>query len=253
MMGVELLNRLAQASEEAGRAILSVYASDFTVEKKGDDSPVTEADEAAERILLAALANITPDIPVISEEATAKGKAPDFGTGRFWLVDPLDGTKEFVKRSGEFTVNVGLIENQKPVLGVVHLPVLGLTYVGGPQGAFRSETSGPLRRISTRDVPKEGLTVLASRSHGDSKRLETFLTGRKVAAIGNSGSSLKFCRVAEGLADVYPRFGPTSEWDTAAGHAILAAAGGRVEQFDGSPLLYAKPSLLNPDFVAWGK
>ncbi|MBI4970205.1 MAG: 3'(2'),5'-bisphosphate nucleotidase CysQ [Rhodospirillales bacterium] len=249
----DLLESLIATALEAGRAAMAVYQSDFAVSHKDDRSPVTAADVAAERIILAALARLTPDLPVIAEEATAGGQKPDFGRGRFWLVDPLDGTKEFVARSGQFTVNIGLVEQGRPVLGVVHAPAVAETFAGGPQGAFRVGTDGQRQPIACRLPPPEGLTVLSSRSHGDPLRLDKYLAGRKVAALSRSGSSLKFCRVAEGAADLYPRFGPTSEWDTAAGHAILVAAGGSVETLDGQPLGYGKPSLVNPDFVAWGK
>jgi 3'(2'), 5'-bisphosphate nucleotidase len=249
----DLLDTLIATAREAGRAAMVIYQSDFAVTHKDDRSPVTEADVAAERVILAALAKLTPDIPTISEEATAGGKTPDFGQGRFWLVDPLDGTKEFVARTGQFTVNIGLIEHGRPILGVVHAPAVDETFAGGASTAFRLEPDSRKRPIACRVPPPEGLTVLSSRSHGDPQRLDAFLAGRKVAGLARSGSSLKFCRVAEGAADLYPRFGPTHEWDTAAGHAVLLAAGGTVETLDGQPLRYGKPSLVNPEFVAWGR
>ena len=248
-----LLDAVTATARRAGDLILTIYHGDFAVTAKADASPVTEADERAELMILAELAELTPDIPVVSEEAAAAGRIPEFGA-RFWLVDPLDGTKEFVKRNGEFTVNIALIENGVPVLGVVHAPALGRTYAGaGPGTATLAEAGGAARAIQARPVPEEGLTVVASRSHGDTPTLDAFLAGRKVARLTGAGSSLKFCLVAAGEADVYPRFGRTMEWDTAAGHAVLAAAGGRVTDTAGHPLAYGKPGLDNPHFVAWGR
>ena len=246
-----LLEGLTPIARAAGTAILEVYATDFAVESKSDDSPVTEADHRAEAVILPALARLTPGIPIISEEAAASGVVPTVDA-RFWLVDPLDGTKEFIKRNGEFTVNIALIEHGLPVLGVVFAPALDRLYAGARDvGAFIEDKSGR-RPIACRPVPPEGLTVVASRSHGDTQALDRFLAGRKVAAQKNAGSSLKFCLVAAGEADLYPRFGRTMEWDTAAGHAVLAAAGGRVMTLEGADLRYAKPEFENPHFVAQG-
>jgi 3'(2'), 5'-bisphosphate nucleotidase len=247
-----LLDRLLPIARAAGDAILQVYATDFQVRGKADESPVTAADERAEAVILPALAELTPEVPVVSEEAVAAGRIPRVGE-RFWLVDPLDGTKEFIKRNGEFTVNIGLIERGAPVLGVVLAPALDRLYAGAAKhGAYR-EDAARRQRIECRVAPSAGLTVVASRSHGDTEALERFLAGRKVAAQTNAGSSLKFCLIAAGEADLYPRFGRTMEWDTAAGHAVLAAAGGRVTTLDGNELRYGKPGFENPHFVAQGR
>jgi 3'(2'), 5'-bisphosphate nucleotidase len=247
-----LLERLLPIARAGGDAILQVYATDFEVRGKADDSPVTAADERAEAVILPALADLTPEIPVVSEEAVAAGRIPRVGE-RFWLVDPLDGTKEFIRRNGEFTVNIGLIERGAPVLGVVLAPALGRLYAGAAgHGAYR-EDAGGRKPIACRVASPTGLTVVASRSHGDTAALERFLAGRKVAAQTNAGSSLKFCLIAAGEADLYPRLGRTMEWDTAAGHAVLAAAGGRVTTLEGTDLQYGKPGFENPHFVAQGR
>lgn len=235
----------------AGRVIMQIYGSDFDVQRKNDDSPVTDADEKAESLITAALQRISPDLPIIAEEAVAAGRIPDEGD-RFWLVDPLDGTREFIKRNGEFTVNVALIERGEPVIGIVHAPALGQLYAGqAGAGAYLHDSNGR-RPISVRTPPAQGLTVVASRSHGNPAALDAFLAGRRVAASMTAGSSLKLCLVACGQADLYPRLGRTMEWDVAAGHAVLAAAGGRVTDIDGAELRYGKPGFENPHFVAWG-
>ncbi|MCB1894240.1 MAG: 3'(2'),5'-bisphosphate nucleotidase CysQ [Zoogloeaceae bacterium] len=246
-----LLDELIPVVRAAGDVVMSVYATDFAVRGKDDASPVTEADERAEALIVPALARILPDVPVVAEEAVAAGQVPEIGT-RFWLVDPLDGTKEFINRNGEFTVNVALIEAGEPVLGVVLAPALGRLYAGArDRGAFIEDAEGR-RPIRVREAPEEGLTVVASRSHGDAEALARFLEGRRVAETRNAGSSLKICLVASGEADVYPRLGRTMEWDIAAGHAVLSAAGGRLVALDGSPLSYGKPGFDNPHFSAWG-
>lgn len=243
------------AARDAAVAIMAVYATDFEVRGKDDASPVTAADEAAEAVILAALARCAPDIPAVSEEAAARGDIPRTGE-RFWLVDPLDGTKEFISRNGEFTVNIALIEQGRPVMGVVLAPALDRLYAGRllPGGGAEAfvEARGARRAIRCRAVPQEGLTVVSSRSHGDAVALDTFLAGRRVAHSVNAGSSLKLCLVAAGEADLYPRLGRTMEWDIAAGHAVLRAAGGEVRTLDGQPLRYGKPGLDNPHFVASG-
>lgn len=247
-----MLEELITLVRAAGRVVMDVYATDFNVRGKDDASPVTEADERAEAVILAGLARLTPDVPVVAEEAVAAGRIPAIGR-RFWLVDPLDGTKEFIKRNGEFTVNVALVEDGKPVLGVVQAPAIGELYAGAEGLGALIETAEGRRPIMCRTVPEVGLTVLASRSHGDAAALDTFLAGRKVASIAGAGSSLKLCRIAAGAADLYPRLGRTMEWDIAAGHAVLAAAGGAVETLDGAPLRYGKPGFDNPHFVARGR
>jgi 3'(2'), 5'-bisphosphate nucleotidase len=227
------------------------YRTDFAVRGKDDASPVTEADERAEALIVPALETLLPGVPVVAEEAVAAGRLPALGR-RFWLVDPLDGTKEFINRNGEFTVNIALIEHGMPVLGTCFAPALGRLFSGiAGAGAWLEDEAGE-RAIACRATPPEGLTVVASRSHGDAAALDAFLAGRRVASLRNAGSSLKICLVAAGEADVYPRLGRTMEWDIAAGHAVLVAAGGRIEQLDGTPLTYAKPDFANPHFVAWG-
>lgn len=247
----ELLEALVPIVREAGELVMQVYATDFDVENKRDASPVTEADQRAEVLITAALARLAPEIPVVGEEAASEGAAPDVGAV-FWLVDPLDGTKEFISRNGEFTVNIALIDHGEAVLGVVLAPALDRLYAGAVGQGSWVEQEGRRSVITCRAVPDEGLTVVASRSHGDAAALDAFLQGRRVARTTNAGSSLKLCLVASGEADVYPRLGRTMEWDIAAGHAVLRAAGGSVERIDGGPLTYGKPGFENPHFVAWG-
>ncbi len=255
MTDAELLESVTQIARQAGDVILQIYATDFSVRGKGDTSPVTEADERAEAVILAALAALTPDTPVVAEESVAAGQMPDIGRpgSRFWLVDPLDGTKEFISRNGEFTVNIALIEGGQPVLGVVLAPALGRLFAGSRStGAWVQDQAGR-RNIRCRTVPEAGATVVASRSHGDAAALDRFLADRKVAHLVSAGSSLKLCLVASGEADLYPRLGRTMEWDIAAGHAVLAAAGGSVRRIDdGHALSYGKPGFDNPHFVAAG-
>jgi 3'(2'), 5'-bisphosphate nucleotidase len=251
-----LLAGAVEAARRAGEVVMAVYATDFAVRGKDDASPVTEADERAEALIVPALQALTPDVPVVAEEAVAAGRVPAVG-GRFWLVDPLDGTKEFVGRNGEFTVNIARIESGMPVLGVVLAPALGAQgrlFAGARgHGAWVEDAGagGGRRGIAVRAVPAAGLTVVASRSHGDAAALEGLLAGRRVAQVVSAGSSLKLCLVAAGEADLYPRHGRTMEWDIAAGHAVLAAAGGQVLRLDdGTPLRYGKPGFENPHFVA---
>ena len=246
-----LLALAAELAEQAGAAILAVRARGFDVQRKADASPVTEADHAAEAIILAGLRAATPDIPVVAEEEMSAGHVVEAGYA-FWLVDPLDGTREFAAGRDEFTVNIALVRDGRPVLGVVGVPATGEMFLGiVGQGASKRDHTGR-HRIAARKAPPEGLTVLASRSHGNATALDDFLRGRKVAQIANYGSSLKFCRMAEGLADLYPRHGRTMEWDTAAAQAVLEAAGGAVLRMDGTPLRYGKPGWENPHFYATG-
>ena len=238
-------------AREAGAAIMEVYSKEIEVRGKADSSPVTEADERAEAIITRALLRLTPEVPVVAEEAVAAGATPEVGAW-FWLVDPLDGTKEFISRNGEFTVNIALIHQGRPVFGVVLAPALDRLFVGAAgQGAF-AEERGTRRPIRCREVPASGLVVVASRSHGDAEALDRFLGGRLVATTINAGSSLKLCLVAAGEADLYPRLGRTMEWDIAAGHAVLSAAGGRIRTLAGDPLTYGKPGFDNPHFAAEG-
>ena len=245
------LDQLVPVMRDAGEAVLEVYASDFQVETKDDQSPVTAADERAERLITRALETLTPTVPVVAEEASAAGKVVA-AAPRFWLVDPLDGTREFVNRNGEFTVNIALVDQGKPVLGLVLLPVSGRLYGGATGLGSWVEEGGVRRTIRCRRAPPQGVTVVASRSHGDEAAMREYLADMPVREIVFAGSSLKLCLVADGIADVYPRFGRTMEWDIAAGQAVLEAAGGRVLCLDGSPLRYGKPGFENPDFVAWG-
>ena len=246
-----LLAAVVVIARAAADVILEVYATDFTVRGKEDASPVTEADERAEAVILAGLQALAPEVTVVAEEAVAAGANPVVGEW-FWLVDPLDGTKEFISRNGEFTVNIALVHDGVPVLGVVLAPALGRLFVGvHGQGAWLEDGAGR-RPIHCRAVPAEGLTVVASRSHGDAVALDAFLAGRKVADTTNAGSSLKLCLVAAGEADLYPRLGRTMEWDIAAGHAVLLAAGGQVSDLAGKPLHYGKPGFDNPHFAASG-
>ncbi len=247
-----LLAELTPLIRAAGALVMGVYATDFQVEIKGDESPVTVADQRAEKVIFAGLKRIAPDIPVVGEEAASAGDIPDV-SNRFWLVDPIDGTKEFINRNGEFTVNIALIDHGVPVLGLVLAPALDTLYTGAAGAGAWVEVGGERRSICARSEPADGLTVVGSRHHGNDAAVDAFLAGRRVAAHRMVGSSLKLCLLAEGLADVYPRFGRTMEWDTAAGDAVLRAAGGAVLTLAGDLLAYAKPGFENPDFAAWGE
>ena len=244
---------------KAGAEIMRIYAGDVAVTTKSDASPVTEADERAERIILEGLKAIAPDIPVVAEEEAAAGRLPDIAD-TFFLVDPLDGTKEFISKNGEFTVNIALIEDGVPVYGAVYAPALGRIFWGGGAHAFAGDVKDGkvvnVTPIRVRRVPAGGLTAIGSRSHGGDAT-QDYLKAFTVAEFVAAGSSLKFCRLAEGAADIYPRMGRTMEWDTAAGDAVLRAAGGRVETVDGKPLPYGKrvqadAPFANPHFVAFG-
>ncbi|HEX9853473.1 MAG TPA: 3'(2'),5'-bisphosphate nucleotidase CysQ [Woeseiaceae bacterium] len=248
-----LIEPVVSLSIEAGKAILAVYETDFDVERKADTSPLTQADMASNCCIVNKLASVTPDVPIITEEAGL----PDFELRRqwrrYWLIDPLDGTKEFVNRNGEFTVNIALIEDGRPVLGVVHVPVQGKTYVGcAGSGAEVREAGKASRQIRVAAKTAVPARVVGSRSHRGSS-LDAFLDGLGEYEMLPMGSSLKFCVVAEGRADVYPRLGPTSEWDTAAAQAVVEQAGGAVLELDGKPLIYNnKSDILNPHFVVVG-
>jgi 3'(2'), 5'-bisphosphate nucleotidase len=248
---LSLLPELKRVAEEAGRETMRFYDAPEAV-WKADGSPVTAADHAAEAVILPVIRALTPDIPVISEEEAAAGISPEIRGSRFWLVDPLDGTKEFIKRNGEFTVNIALIENGAPVLGVVHSPVTGDTYAAAGPGTATLTVAGVEHKIAVRQPPAEGLTVVASRSHGGGPELDALLADLKVAELRSAGSSIKLCLVARGEADFYPRLAPTMEWDIAAGHAVLLGAGGRVELVDGGVFRYGKPDFRNPHFLAYG-
>jgi 3'(2'), 5'-bisphosphate nucleotidase len=245
-----LLPDLITITQQAGKAILEVYGQDFSVIHKDDDSPLTQADLASHVIIRDALAALTPEIPLLSEESAGIDFQIRSGWQQYWLVDPLDGTREFVNRNGEFTVNIALILNHKPVCGVVHVPVSGVSYTGiAGSGALRHEPGHSPARISVRKPCASPAIIVGSRSHANPELLQ------HLAAIGDyelvsMGSSLKFCLLAEGKADFYPRLGPTSEWDTAAAHAVVDAAGGRIIKLNGEPLEYNREeSLLNPEFL----
>ena len=247
-----LLDVALQAALAGGEAAMRVYADPFEVTHKDDKTPVTEADLASERVIVDMLTQACPDIPVVSEETV-----PEAGfsspAARFWCVDPLDGTREFVAKNGEFAVLVALIEHGRPVLGVVHGPAAGVTYAAyGPGTAIRRLNGSEFTPIRARAPSTEGVVVVHSRSHENSRRLAEYFEGKSVLARNQCGSALKFGVLAAGDADFYPRFGTTMEWDTAAGQAVLEAAGGHVLGLDGAPLSYGKPGLKNDGFLAWG-
>jgi len=237
---------LAEIAAEAGVVVMRHYKSGSQPRFKSDHSPVTDADEEAERLILAALAKAFPGVPVVAEEEAAAGRVAEVGS-RFFLVDPLDGTKEFISGNGEFTVNIAEVENGVPVAGAVFAPAVNRMFFGGAQGAFENG-----KAIAARSAPKDGLVAVGSRSHADAATAE-FLERWTVKNSVRVGSSLKFCLVAAGEADIYARGGPTMEWDTAAGQAVLLAAGGRVETWQGEVLGYGKPGFKNPAFVAYGR
>jgi 3'(2'), 5'-bisphosphate nucleotidase len=246
----QLAPAILALARQAEAAVMAVYATPFEQRAKQDASPVTDADEQAEAIILAGLKTLTPDIPVVAEEQAARGETPDIAGKSFWLVDPLDGTREFVDRNGEFTVNIALIDHGVPVLGVVAAPALGLAWLGHGGGAWRYEGDRGTA-IRARLVPSRGAHVLVSRNHID-REVAGWVAQQPDATRQTVGSSLKFCRIAEGAADLYPRFASISEWDTAAGQAVLEAAGGAVVTWQGERLLYGKPGFRNPGYLARG-
>ncbi len=247
-----LLELAARLAGEAAAAIMAVRARGFAVESKPDDTPVTEADRAAEAIIVSGLRSATPQIPVVAEEEVAAGRAVSPGR-MFWLVDPLDGTREFAAGRPEFAVNVGLVVAGAAVLGAVALPASGEVFGGiVGHGAWKQDRAGR-RSISTRIVPREGPLVLGSRHFADDPRIAAFAAAHQAQGLVNLGSALKFCRVAEGAADLYPRFGRTMEWDTAAPQAIVEAAGGKVPAAGGAAHRYAKPRWEHPDFGCRGR
>ena len=250
-----LLPRVVALVDEAAAVVMDHYQGDVAVARKADASPVTAADEAAERVLAEGLRALTPEFAVVAEEERARGASPEpDAVGEFfWLVDPLDGTKEFIKQNGEFTLTVGLIQAGRPILGVVAAPAIGKLWTGAAGHGASLREGVAVRAIAARTVPATGPVAMVSRSHGTPEE-EDFLAAEGTAERSMAGSSLKFCRIAEGAADLYPRFGRTMEWDTAAAHAVLAAAGGRVTTRDGLPLGYAKPDFANDHgFVARGR
>lgn len=235
---------------------MQVYAGTIDVENKSDNSPLTQADLTAHRIIEAGLKQLTPDIPVLSEESADIPYTTRSQWQRYWLVDPLDGTREFIKRNGEFTVNIALIEGSKATVGVVYAPAMGLLYYADENGAYKQQDGHPAIAIKARELNPEDITIAGSRSHADA-RLQQFVENieKKLSPVKliPMGSSLKICMVAEGAADLYPRLGLTSEWDTAAAQCVLERAGGSLQDTQGKPLLYnRKESLLNPEFFAGG-
>ncbi len=252
MNDAELIALAASLALDAAAAILAVRRQGFDVVRKEDRSPVTAADHAAEAIIVAGLRKAAPDIPVIAEEEVAAGRITQ-PTAEYWLVDPLDGTREFAAGNDEFAVNIGLVRDGRPALGVVAIPASGELFGGIVGHGAWKRAGGREVAIGARQPPEEGLTVLASRYHGSSTRLDDFLQGRRVAKLINFGSSVKFCRLAEGIADLYPRFGRTMEWDTCAPQAVLEAAGGTVRTMEGEELRYGKPGWENPHFVCTGR
>jgi 3'(2'), 5'-bisphosphate nucleotidase len=248
-----LLALAFELAARAGETILAVRARGFHTMHKADASPVTVADQQAELLIVAGLRAATPDVPVVAEEEVAAGYKPPSGAG-FWCVDPLDGTREFTAGRDDFAVCIGLVRNGRPVLGVVAAPAKGVVYGGiVGRGAVKRSATGE-QPIAARQPSAEGIAVVASRYHGKDARMEPFLARRHVASMVNIGSALKFCLVAEGLADLYPRFGTTMEWDTCAAQAVLEAAGGSVRVVEGDQVLgYGKPGWVNPHFYATGR
>ncbi|UCG72239.1 MAG: 3'(2'),5'-bisphosphate nucleotidase CysQ [Chromatiales bacterium] len=249
----DLLDPVVQIARDAGREILEIYESaDFGVETKDDHSPLTAADRASHLLIVRELQALTPDIPVMSEESAAIPFEERAGWSEFWLVDPLDGTKEFIKRNGEFTVNIALIRDHDPVLGVVHVPARDEDYYGARgHGAFLRRAGGAAEAITARAESADPVRVVGSRSHRGAS-LEAFLDRVGPHEMVPMGSSLKICLVASGAADVYPRLGPTSEWDTAAAQAVVECAGGRVVDLEGRPIRYnTRAEVLNPYFLVY--
>jgi len=247
------LTALCQIARDAGAEILSIYHSDFDFEAKGDGSPLTLADKNAHTLIEKQLQSLTPDIPVLSEESFEEVGDARLAWPLYWLVDPLDGTKEFIKRNGEFTVNIALIDKGKPVIGVVYAPVREeLYFAQAGKGAFKQETNNAPLAIQCRALTSTSIKIVASRSH-ISEEVQQFVAAMKnraeIVELISLGSSLKLCLVASGEADFYPRLGLTSEWDTAAAQCVVEAAGGQVLDCQGMPLRYSKKDILNPWFV----
>jgi 3'(2'), 5'-bisphosphate nucleotidase len=250
---LDLARELIPLVKAAGEIELKYYRAGAVVSAKADGSPVTLADQEAEALIIQALGQIVPGIPVVGEESVAAGHIPDISCGEFFLVDALDGTKEFISGGGDFTVNIALMQKFMPVMGIIYAPVSGALYIGAGDEAYIVAADGKETRLNVRVEPDEGMTVVASRRHDNDARIMNFLKPRKVNNLIKRSSSLKFCAVAAGEADIYPRLGNTSEWDTAAGEAILNAAGGRVTTLEGGPMIYGKAdrNFLNPAFVAF--
>jgi len=252
---MELLNAVVTLAKQAGNEVLTIYRQEnlVIIRTKIDKSPLTEADLLAHRVITTGLKQLTPKLPILSEESTVPSFAERQQWQRYWLIDPMDGTQEFLKRTDDFTINIALIDNHKPVLGVVYAPALDCCYFASvEQGAFKQVDAQPFQAIRVRPRPTEAFTVVASRRHG-LPALETFLQRLGAHTIVQRGSALKCCLVAEGVADIYPRLSPTSEWDTAAAQCVLEQAGGTVIDSAGKPLRYNdKDSIENPSFLAVG-
>ncbi|WP_339799021.1 3'(2'),5'-bisphosphate nucleotidase CysQ [uncultured Marinobacter sp.] len=246
-----LINDVLAIADTAGKQVMEIYQTDFEVHTKEDSSPITAADMASHHVIVDGLTALTTDIPILSEESANAPWAQRRNWSRFWLVDPIDGTKDFTNRTGEFTVNIALIENGEPLLGVVTAPALNEAYWGiVGEGAWKRDPDGNIRQLTVTEPPAEK-RVVASKNHLNDETRE-FIEALGAHVLVQAGSSLKFCRIAEGAADIYPRLGPTCEWDTGAAHAVLTAAGGKITQMDGTPLVYGKEDVLNPFFVASG-
>ncbi|WP_026480056.1 3'(2'),5'-bisphosphate nucleotidase CysQ [Ahrensia sp. 13_GOM-1096m] len=244
------LKNLIATVRDAGRKAMEIYDLNIDVAYKADHSPVTEADLAVDAILTKGIADQFPACPMVTEEQ-ADTHNLDIGSGRFFLVDPIDGTKEFIKKTGEFTINIGLIENGVPTAGIVYAPALGRLFIADTDGScYELDENDQRKDLRVRDCTDDSaLIAVASRSH-NTPETQDFLDKNKISECVSAGSSLKFCVLAAGEADIYPRFGPTMEWDTAAGHAVLSGAGGQVVNIDGSPFKYGKPDFRNPNFIA---
>jgi len=249
----QLIKPLVDIATRAGEAILAIYNTAFSVELKDDSSPLTAADKASHQSIVSALAELTPDIPVLSEESAIVDWTKRSAWQEYWLIDPLDGTKEFIKRNGEFTVNIALIQDHRAVLGVVYAPVLGRCFFASRNGgAFEKTAAGKVREIKAAHAAHTPLRVVGSRSHRG-ELLDTYLAKLGEHVMVPMGSSLKLCLVASGEADIYPRLGPTSEWDTAAAQAVVECAGGKVTNLEGEPIMYnTKENLLNSHFLVFG-
>jgi 3'(2'), 5'-bisphosphate nucleotidase len=251
-IGLDFVKQVSDIAKRAGIEIMKVYKTDFIIDTKDDDSPVTEADQLAEALILRSIREgLTDRYPIVSEEAASNGIIPKVSGTAFWLIDPLDGTKEFINRNGEFTVNIALIENSKPVLGIVHVPVTGATYTGSSAGSFLELEGGLRKKIQCNTFSGNPITAMVSRSHRTAD-VDEYLRGYNIGNEISAGSSLKFCLLADGSGDLYPRLGRTMEWDTAAGHAVLRFAGGSVTTLENYELGYGKPEFENPHFIAAG-
>ena len=246
-----ILPEVLKIADVASEKVMSIYMTDFKVDYKADESPITAADIASHNVIVEGLRNLSEDIPILSEEGVEIPWSERKHWQRFWLIDPIDGTKDFTQRTGEFTVNIALIENGEPVLGVVTAPALKEAYWGlRGEGAYKRDNTGHVQRIGVAE-PGEAKRVVASKNHLN-EDTKAFIDKLGVHELVQAGSSLKFCKIAEGHADIYPRLAPTCEWDTGAAHAVLLAAGGKVETLEGKPLQYGKEDVLNPHFIASG-